>query len=828
MPSRHWTTASPQDWAKAIGLVAIPLFDAKRSTREFGTHTVLLDGERSSFALSVCDMDSPSDMRQLLSWCWSSNLKFSFVVRENSRHVALLRWDSREAIYRRYTIGDEQIAREVFESIAVDSRPTAPSAVQRMIRLFRSLRKALWPGVLPQDIIQVFNALLLGSDAVRERTVSEAEWRGCSSLDDLFGLLSTKGVLRDQHAPSTSHTLHLQEFVDVFLEPDPATGCTLDTNLLLRHASGELYQEAHIELDKPLHFQATLFGIPEGHQERGQSQPDARFTAPALARLLCEFALGARKEHSAAHTPSTGVTILDPACGAGVFLVESWRELISAGHAEKIRLVGYDRSPIACEMARFALRQSIGSGAAISIDQRDSLEHTDWESADVILMNPPFVFWNNMSPGDRTNVESVLGALYKDHSDTSLAFIQNAVRLLKPGAALGCVVPAPLLESKAGLRWRQSIVDDRQLYLRLVGCFRGFNYFRGAVVEPAFLVIVRVSEEHADEIPVQVVLANDGYEDMAIRQVRRDPEGAERESPDWSVFLASQSEFPPASWLPRSRESTTRLRELAAKSLPTVTQLFKVRLGIRTGLKSAFVLSRNELTQLHFSSEQQQWFRPIAGNATIRSGRLLETQFVFFPYKNDGSLAFESEDELRDALPELYASILLPREKELKGRLSLRGRQWWELSEPRLTWQVVPTPKIVTAYFGQRGSFAFDESGRFAVVQGFGWLWRRGNFNSAALPWAYIAVLNSRLFQNILSQFCPTMRGGQYDLSVRFVHRVPLPDIMDCGITSQAMLELAEYGRLISTGEFPPLEVLDRASCRVYGLGFDEWAVGEA
>lgn len=817
----RWNIESAQGWAKAIGLVPIPLFDSVRAEKVDGTHTVLLDGEKSSFSLSVCSAESSDIVRQVRSWCWSANLRFGFVVRPHLNHVDIVRWDDPRGM-RAHGIESERSARLMFEDLAADRKPQAPTAVHKMIRLFRSLRRALLPeGVSPEDTIRVFNALLLGSDAVRDGRLQASEWRNCGSLSDIFDLLAN-GKLATGRAPNMAGrgTLHMQEFTEVFLEPDQTTGCMLDANLLLRHASGELYQEAHIELERPTLIQGTLFGIPPGAPEQGKVQSDARFTAPALARLLAEFALAAR--HINADAPIDGMTVLDPACGAGVFLVEAWREISGSQH-KGINLVGYDKSPTACEMTRFCLEQSVDADTKITVESRDSLESQDWTSADVILMNPPFIFWNNMTPKVRENVESVLGHLYSDHSDTSLAFVRNAVRLLRPGAALGCVVPATLLESKAGLEWRQSVADDPELALRLVGCFRGFNYFRGAVVEPAFLVIARM-RDGAKNAPVQVVLANDGYEDVAIRQARRDPEGTESESPEWSVFQASQDEFPPESWLPRSRESRARLRTLAEKSLPTVGELFKVMLGIRTGLKKAFVLSRKDIARLQLSAEQQRWFRPVAGNATIRSGRLQDTQFIFYPYTDERTCAFDSDDELQSALPKFYESTLLPHADALKARLSKRDRNWWEPSEPRLTWQVTPMPKIVTAYFGQRGSFAFDESGRFAVVQGFGWLWRRGSFDSASLPWAYVALLNSRVFQSILGQFCPTMRGGQYDLSVRFVGRVPIPDLTGTGVTSQTILELAEYGRLISTGEFPPLEFLDRASCRAYGLAFEDWA----
>ena len=220
-------------------------------------------------------------------------------------------------------------------------------------------------------------------------------------------------------------------------------------------------------------------------------------------------------------------------------------------------------------MANFCAKSTVDAETAeIEVERRDSLGDAEWEAADVILMNPPFTFWNDMLEPERSTVKSILGPLYHNHADKALAFIQRRIDA-EAWAVLACVAPSPLLESNAGFRWREHIANEPALSLRLIGCFRGFNYFRGAVVEHVFLVIVR----HLDavtkpELPVQVILANDGFEDQAIRQLRRDPNGADGDYPDWSVFKAEATEFPPPSWLPRSRESTRRLHAPADKGYP--------------------------------------------------------------------------------------------------------------------------------------------------------------------------------------------------------------------------------------------------------------------
>ena len=205
---------------------------------------------------------------------------------------------------RRLAVEDERSARSLFEKLASTARPKAPSAVHRLIAVFRSLRRALLASVGPDRIIRVFNAFLLGADAVRQKKVTREQWLGCGSLDELLGVLAASQVIPSGESSDLIEvppSFRVQEFADVFLDPDPISGCSLDANLLLRHASGLLYQEAHLELEKPVQIQGRLFGIPSGRPEKGKPKADARFTAPPLGP-----ACGASPEGALWHVGKAG------------------------------------------------------------------------------------------------------------------------------------------------------------------------------------------------------------------------------------------------------------------------------------------------------------------------------------------------------------------------------------------------------------------------------------------------------------------------------------------------------------------------------------------
>ena len=134
----------------------------------------------------------------------------------------------------------------------------------------------------------------------------------------------------------------------------------MDADLLIRHASGALYQEAHKQLlvaDGAT--QVEMF--PREMLIVGREQPRApaptyvHYTPPSLARALVEVAL----RFLEVQADDEVLDVLDPATGSGVFLIESVRETsIQEGLPQRARFRGFDRSNLAVAMADFCLRNA--------------------------------------------------------------------------------------------------------------------------------------------------------------------------------------------------------------------------------------------------------------------------------------------------------------------------------------------------------------------------------------------------------------------------------------------------------------------------------------
>ncbi len=147
--------------------------------------------------------------------------------------------------------------------------------------------------------------------------------------------------------------------------------------------------------------------------------------------------------------PGTVVTILDPACGDGRFLVEAARVVVAAG-ARPI-LFGLDIHAAAVASARAAiamLRLELGAAGDVEahVHVADALAY-DWGDRhfDVVLGNPPYL--SQLAAHTTRRGASALGG--GPYADAAGEFLALAVRLARPGGGrVGLVLPQSILSSR--------------------------------------------------------------------------------------------------------------------------------------------------------------------------------------------------------------------------------------------------------------------------------------------------------------------------------------------------------------------------------------------
>lgn len=807
--SDPWDPYDAQSWASAFGFVATPLFGSGGAAS--GDYTVLLDGAKSSMSFAT-GVDPLAAGLTELSYSWSANLLHLVVPDNKSERIYVRRWDDRTVV-RQFSAPDSHAtAAHLLDKVAHLPKPGAPGVVEHVMQVFRFLRGQAQDA---EAAVRLLDCVLLAARQVNLGHTTESDVRDATTVSDILehvpeSLRATIGLDDLKALPATAD---VSEAVRFLLDRAPQTGCELRADILFRHAASQLFQEAHFDIERQLHFLGAA-PIPRGHG--GPSE--IRYTPPHLARSLAEQAL----KHIDA--PNHELIVLDPACGSGVFLVEMARAAESHGGMPTVRLTGYDQSPAAVTIARSCLAladvEQPGLETTIEVSVRDALEGT-WCSPHVILMNPPFRSWADMSAEERGPVEAELEGVGKGRKDKAMAFLWKAWKCLRPGGVLAAVLPAPLLDNKSAEGLRAAISE--QASIKLIGRFEGFTYFERSLVETAFVILKKNGA--APAALTDVLLAGKGYEDTALRLLRSRNSLATVRPERVELFDTPVSVLANSSWYPRGKSDMQLLEILRSSHHPPVKSRFNIRQGVRTGDKRVFLLSIDEYEAL--PKRERKYFRPAAGQGSIESGVLTETQFVFYPYDASG-LLLASLDAVMKAVPRYHERWLEPNRQTLKHRKGIS--EWWLPTWPR-PWQYEAKAKLVSAYFGDSGSFAYDVVGTYVVVNGFAWIGKIGDDVENAdenagmeedINWAYLALLNSRVFERVLHCYSWRVQGGQLRLEGRFLKDVPLPDIDADTNSNLHWQRLHDYGRDIHRGRLESIvERMDDTVAALYGIPMD-------
>ncbi len=496
---------------------------------------------------------------------------------------------------------------------------------------------------------------------------------------------------------------------------------------------------------------------------------------------------------------------------------ESIRQLRIANFAGKINLIGWDISQAACDMASFVLAWEKARDdyeVAYEISRADSMGQAPWPTdIDMLLMNPPFVSYEFLSREQRDSFKQILGPLAIGRYDLSTGFVWRAVKTLGPDGVIGSIIPSSFLEATATAGVREEM--SSQVSFSLIARLGSPLLFSDALVDAAVMVgkigdgpnpsgiafwaDYRSSSTSAGLRELRRATAN-GLGDPIVKDgfsIYREALGASKES-----------------WAPRSYESASLLKRLRA--LPRVNELFEIKMGARSGSLKTFEVSKQEWRAM--SSKEQPFFRPAVVNESISFGALKDISYIFYPY---GDQEIETEEELARKVPDFYDKKLKPEEPNLLKRSSKSDPdRWWEMLRPR-TWQFQKVPKIVSVSYGDKGSFAYDASGDYVVVQGYSWRPLdavKGNRPlSPKVARAYIALLNSDVMSNLLPAVSSQVQGGQWDLSARLLQRIPLPNLF-AQVDSLLLSKLAGLGLAIERGEDVDPKDLYDAACAAFGV----------
>ena len=755
-------------WQRNLGLLPVPLFHTKKESQQF----VMLNGGMGNFCL-----DLSSETGKERSDAWSSNV--DHYLRLNNDKVSVYRWDKFSPEHYSFQSVSSRI-HEFYGYLKKDTAESNLNIISFSLNIFRQLRLLLRDeaGV---NSIEAF-LVLLACQAENNKAIKEIEIDRWS--------LSKQSV----KIASSIRKGDWEALLSSFSSGHHNLTLLPNTNLVLRHAAGSLFQEANFEAAYPLEYQMSFEGLLGGTRKasKGKTPSSSHYTPTSIVRTIVEEILNRYTVFP------KKLKVFDPACGSGEFLRETIRQLTIKGYKGKLEIIGWDISSIATNMAKFILafeKSQTNINIDLEIITQDALsDDAKWKTDyDIILMNPPFVSWELLTRDNKAIVEKTLGKVFDKKPNYASAFLWKALNSVSAEGFLGLILPSSIFDADSHLGLRKEIGD--RVSTILLGKLGSLSLFSNALVDASIFVCTK---KKTQEVPINLWCDyNIDSSSNALRELRilRSSKTIQPVSnPNFSLFKNSRL-GKNDNWTPVSYQSWKVYESV--KGLKTVSDLFSVMQGVRTGMNSVFLVDKTYYSKL--PKEEKKFFRPAVTNETLFKGRLTDEVYLFYPYGDLPEIS--NEKDLIKHVNTFYLDRLKPNAVALKNRARRKADNWWKLSEHR-AWQVKKQPRLVSKEFGESGSLAFDKKGSFVVERGHCWIPidQELFLQNEDIGFGYITVFSMPIINDLLNALSKQIGGGQWYLASKYVNKMPIPDLFSSKFDKKLLVELSDIGRLLSRG----------------------------
>jgi adenine-specific DNA-methyltransferase len=524
-----------------------------------------------------------------------------------------------------------------------------------------------------------------------------------------------------------------------------------------------------------LHHPRSNTDIGQGYLDT-LSETDRRATGRIYTPLsLVRFILDAVQYTEG--TSIEAVSLLDPACGAGVFLEEALRRLASRVaivqgdlrfskasetflDAARRNLIGVDTDPEACRLARQALARTASdvTGRQVGVEHfAANIIEADFLSDEIlrpggrlsvfpsfsaVVGNPPYVAATRLSAAAkdalRRQFETASGRI-----DLYILFFERGISLLHPGGRLAYVTPDKFLSSQSARPLRRLLRERGAV--RTLARFNSHKIFHGAATVPC----VTLFERGAQQAQVELI------------RCERDTTMLGR------ITVVSRARLPASmvacdDWAavhPDIQRVAVKIRGLHPK-LNAVTH--RVSAGLATGRDGIFVFRADADHGI-----EPQLLHPVIRGRDIAPFRIDSPQLrILLPYVFDRRVP--KLVDLRGYPGARRYLAAHRRELEARHCVTKWGKAWYDLHDP-VPSDLSTMPKVVVPDIADRNRFAFDpgayvplHSAYYLVPEG-----PDGRFLTA--------LLNSRPIEFLVRTTAPRVKDGYSRYRSQFLLSLPVP-----------------------------------------------------
>ncbi len=503
--------------------------------------------------------------------------------------------------------------------------------------------------------------------------------------------------------------------------------------------------------------------------------------------------------------PIETLTVLDPACGAGAFLIgaidrlaarlaqqgrdprtTSGREDLCA--AVERCLFGVDKDSVACDLAREAVRRrleevtgqeategfftpNIVTGDFLLADPKT----LPLERFDLVVGNPPYVATTRLSDEQKDELRSHF-IVANGRLDLYTMFFEKGLRLLEPNGKLVFITPNKFLVSESSKRLRKLMLSSASVHT--IANFRSHRVFEGAAIVPCVTVLERgASAASFRLLECSVAPGGRGPVAVTMKTSASYPKGGEQ---PW--FLADPK--------------LLSLAHLIQDQHPTLGDLStRISAGIATGRDRIFVLRGDTSQDL-----EPELRRPAVRGQDLSAFQIdaqdLEIILPYLPTSGSRPVLVD----LRD-FPRTRAYLETHR-AELETRHCVRTWQkaWYDIHDP-WTLDITGMTKVLVPDVASSNRFVLDE-GTFCPLHSAYYI-----IPKDAEPRYLTTVLNSSPVEFLVRLLAPVVKDGFSRYRRQFLITLPIPKT---STQRQAeIVEAAEAGDYLKA---------DELCCTLFGL----------
>ncbi|MCY4005983.1 MAG: Eco57I restriction-modification methylase domain-containing protein [Rhodobacteraceae bacterium] len=355
-----------------------------------------------------------------------------------------------------------------------------------------------------------------------------------------------------------------------------------------------------------------------------------------------------------------GVSVCDPSCGDGQFLVATAERLCQKIHAgvdphpyesTLQRLTGLDIDEQALNICRRRLNQVVEKAGCQPVNWNlirvDALDRNKWTSLgpfDVVIGNPPYVRIQHLETRRRQRILEGNWSCMKGCADLYMLFFEMGLQLVRSHGSLIYITPSSWMNNSAGKPLRNLIRDHHGLVS--ITDFGGHQIFSHVTTYTA-ITHIKVKAPAINRAKGWACTGfTNGRPNLRRATIFKNQNGLRVMSHQDAVYLRRLTTRP------------KRLRDLA-----------DIHVGIQTLADDVFVLGEGNL------DIEPGITRRIVKASVMKDGKDRARRRVIYPY-NDGQLIPESD--LAEQYPKAYAYLMQHKQQLLqRDKGSIDPAKWY-------------------------------------------------------------------------------------------------------------------------------------------------------